>query len=195
MGRRRKEGMEEGREGGRERERVRGWKGKSGKIGKKGKREGWKRGWIKRRKKGRDRGWGGLGDVAEGRLEKRENGMERGWEKIKGRGNKMEWQREGEKGIQYIDALWKCTLGCSFNDEYFIPFLFCWELLQKKRNLPNSLPKNLAIENDWDSITPSTSSTGSWPNGNSEAARNKNIQNNYRACFFFSIRKIYMIDR
>ena len=44
----------------------------------------------------RDRGRGGLGDVAEGRLEKRENGMERGWEKIKGRGNKMEWQREGE---------------------------------------------------------------------------------------------------
>ena len=77
-----------GREG--ERESVRGWKGKSGKIGRKGKREGWKRGCIKRRKKGRDRGRGGLGDVAEGRLEKRENGMERGWEKIKGRGNKME---------------------------------------------------------------------------------------------------------
>ena len=38
----------------------------------------------------RDRGRGGLGDVAEGRLEKRENRMERGWEKIKGRGNKME---------------------------------------------------------------------------------------------------------
>ena len=38
----------------------------------------------------RDRGRGGLGDVAEGRLEKRENGMERGWEKIKGRGNKTE---------------------------------------------------------------------------------------------------------
>ena len=83
-------GRDGGREGGRERESVRGWKGKSGKIGRKGKREGWKRGCIKRRKKGRDRGRGGLGDVAEGRLEKRENGMERGWEKIKGRGNKME---------------------------------------------------------------------------------------------------------
>ena len=78
MGGRRGEGMEEGREGGRERESVRGWRGKSGKIGRKGKREGWKRGCIKRREKGRYRGRGGLGDVAEGRLEKRENGRERG---------------------------------------------------------------------------------------------------------------------
>ena len=73
-------GRDGGREGGRERESVRGWRGKSRKIGRKGKREGE----SKEGKKGEievGEDWEmWLKGGKERRMGWREDGMERGWD-------------------------------------------------------------------------------------------------------------------